>query len=159
MSRHRYSEQEQAFYRAYLNSPAWRAKKTLRIARAGGRCEWETTVDVASDARVRCPRTRYLCVHHNTYERLGAERDSDLDVYCWFHHMLEHLLWKKCGMCAQPCLQNEIVGTVWLDVVLKSMGIYLDSGPVVWKNLPIKEVLLAQVESHCPDCAHYLKKD
>ena len=40
MSRERYSPQEQAFYRNYLGSAAWRKRKNARIAQAGQRCEW-----------------------------------------------------------------------------------------------------------------------
>lgn len=159
MPRERYSSQEQAFYRAYINSPIWRAKKNARIARAGHQCEWNTLVSVVPEVRVRCARTRYLCVHHKTYERLGAEWDSDLDVYCWFHHMLEHLLWKRCAMCTQPVLENEVVGGQWLEIILASAGIDLDASPVNWKNLPVKEILLDQVPAYCPDCAHYMSKD
>lgn len=156
MSANRYSEQERAFYRAYINSPQWRARKNARIEKAGRRCEWETLLSVVPEVKTRCTRARYLCVHHNTYERLGAEIDSDLDVYCWFHHYLEHLLWKKCVMCTQPCLENEVLGARWFETVLISMGIDLDNGPVNWNVLPNKEVFLEQVPVHCPTCAEYL---
>ena len=155
MPRERYSPEEQEFYRAYINSTAWRQRRAARIAQAGHRCEWVTLVSVVPENRVRCERTRYLCVHHNTYERLGAERDSDLDVFCWFHHMLEHLLWKKCATCGAPALEDEIVAAKWLRIVLGSMGIDLDTGPVNWSCLPAKEILLDQVDPDCVFCSTY----
>jgi len=154
MGRERYSPQEQQFYRLYLNSPAWRARRKSRIAKAGGRCEW--TVDNFNGPPVRCARTRYLCVHHNTYERLGAEQDGDLDVYCWAHHMLEHLLWKRCVRCAQPCLENDGLAERWLTITLRAMGINLDAGQVAWRGLPTKEFLLDQIGSICFTCEEQL---
>ncbi len=151
MSRARYTPQQQAFYHKYLNSKLWQLRKRARILKAGGRCEW--TVDNFTDIPIRCPRTRYLQVHHNTYERLGAEQDGDLEVYCWFHHILEHLLWKRCSRCrTTPCLDNEIIGANWLTAMLATLGISLDTGPVNWKKLPVKEFFLVQVPSQCPTC-------
>jgi hypothetical protein len=158
MGRNRYTPEQQRAYNQYLNSPLWRAKKAERINMAGGRCEWNTLITVVPEVRVRCERKRYLCVHHNTYERLGHEWASDLDVYCWFHHTLEHLLWKRC-QCQQPCLGDEVRGTTWLEIVLASIGIDLDHGPVNWKNLPNKEFFLAQVPGLCPMCLDYLPKE
>lgn len=160
MSRHRYSEEEQAYYRRYINSPAWKAKKTARIAKAGNRCEF-TTVDYGRPSgsnETRCTRTRYLCVHHMTYDRLGNEQDSDLEVVCWSHHMLEHLLMARC-QCGAPRLANDEEGDKWLAIVLTTMGIDLDVGPVVWAHLPTKEILLEQVPRRCPACQHVFTKD
>jgi hypothetical protein len=154
MGRERYTPQQQEFYKRYLNSPRWRMKKDARIARAGGQCEFQTTYMVAGlgEQQVRCYRTRYLCVHHNTYERLGDERDSDLDVFCWLHHMLEHLLWKTCNVCGQPCLGYDALGEQWLEATLAQMGIDLDAGRVDWRGLPTKEQLAAQIHPRCMRC-------
>ncbi len=158
MGRERYSEREQQFYKDYLASRAWRAKKEARIARAGHRCEFVTThYAPGQKLEVRCPRTRYLCVHHNTYERLGQERDSDLDVYCYAHHMIEHLLWKACKMCAQPCLGYDARAELWLDATLAQYGIKLDEGRVDWRGLPTKEELAAQIHEVCSNCRGYIK--
>jgi hypothetical protein len=157
MSRARYSPEQQAFYHNYLNSPQWRARRKDRIQKAGGRCEWVT--DNLDGTERRCQRTRYLQVHHNSYEHLGAEYDGELDVFCWFHHTLEHLLWKKCGMCSGPALVCDAGGEDWLCTVLASMLIDLDDGFVNWERLPRKEILLDLVPSHCPACEHYLEKD
>lgn len=154
MGRERYSPQEQAFYRNYLNSAAWKAKKSARIAKSGHRCEFiTTTFDTGGEKETRCSRTRYLCVHHNTYERLGQEADQDLDVFCWAHHMIEHLLqMKKCHLCAEPCLGYDSLAELWLYATLAQMGIDLDSGRVDWMGLPTKEQLANQICNHCTRC-------
>lgn len=153
MGRNRYSPREQQFYRNYLNSPAWRIRKAARVLAAGRRCEFVTTHHAPGGAvEVRCPRTRYLCVHHNTYERLGAERATDLDVFCWAHHMIEHLLWKACVFCGQPCLGYDSLAELWLAATLSQAGIDLDGGPVNWRRLPTKEQLAAQISSKCMPC-------
>jgi hypothetical protein len=61
------------FYLAYLNSPDWRRRRNAALRRAGFRCE-------------RCNSKRDLQAHHKTYERLGAERDSDIEVLCLLCH-------------------------------------------------------------------------
>lgn len=154
MGRERYSERQQGFYELYLRSPKWKAKKTARIRLAGGRCEFVTTYAEEGKGLVerRCERTRYLCVHHNTYDRLGDERDKDLDVYCWFHHMLEHLLWKKCRVCGEPCLGYDSLAELWLGATLAQRGIDLDRGPVQWQGLPTKEQLAAEISPSCFRC-------
>lgn len=161
MGRERYSPQEQEFYKNYLNSSWWKLKKQDRIRKAGGRCEFVTTHhEPGKTSEVRCGRTRYLCVHHNTYERLGAELDKDLDVFCYFHHMIEHLLqMKKCHICAQPCLQYDSLAELWLEATLAQMSIDLDSGRVDWRGLPTKEQLAAQIHHICPRCRGVVFKE
>lgn len=160
MSRHRYTPEEQEYYRRYINSPEWRAKRTARIAKAGEQCEFVlTTYGSAGVLETRCERKRYLQVHHETYERLGNERDNDLLVVCWLHHQLEHLLQARCRQCGQPRLGNDVEGEKWLKIVLASMNIDLDEGPVVWKGLPTKEQLLDLVPPLCPGCEHIIRKD
>lgn len=66
------------FYLAYLNSPAWRYRRNLKLWAAKWRCE-------------RCDNKRDLHVHHKTYERLGAERDEDLEVLCADCHEAHHI--------------------------------------------------------------------
>lgn len=153
MGRNRYSPQEQAFYRKYLNSPAWRAKKDARIAKAGGQCEY--VHDEGASYRRRCPRRRYLCAHHNTYERLGKERDTDIDVICWAHHMIVHLLQKACKSCGSPCLGHDGLAELWMDATMAQLGIDLDHGPVKWIGLPTKEQLADTIPEYCPTCNRY----
>jgi len=128
MPREQYTPQEQAYYRTYLQSKQWRDRKNARVAAAGYRCEFVSRYrDATGDVYARCTRKTYLCVHHNTYERLGAELSSDLDVYCWFHHIMEHLLWKKCTVCGEPCLGSDDIAESWLNATLLQMGIDIDS--------------------------------
>lgn len=61
------------FYLAYFNSPDWRRKRNAALQRAGYRCN-------------RCGSKRDLQAHHLTYDRLGAELDSDLEVLCLICH-------------------------------------------------------------------------
>jgi hypothetical protein len=157
MSSQRYTPAQQQFYRNYINSPIWRARKTARIRKAGGQCEW-IYQPMNGQPNHRCPRTRYLCVHHNNYDRLGAEEDVDLDVYCWFHHMLEHILWKRCSRCGGtvPVLAPDDLAENWLKVELFTRSIDLDVGPVNWKVLPAKKSLLDETPECCASCMHQL---
>lgn len=66
------------FYRSYLNSPTWRTKRNAALKRANYRCS-------------RCGSKRDPNVHHKTYERLGNELDSDLEVLCFTCHNGHHL--------------------------------------------------------------------
>lgn len=65
-------------YDQYLRTPEWRRTQTATLIRAGHRC----ALDVA--------HTEDLDVHHNTYERLGAELRSDLVVLCRTCHRRHH---------------------------------------------------------------------
>jgi hypothetical protein len=68
-------------YREYLQTPWWRRRSDRRIRQAGSRCE-------------RCGGRSRLESHHRTkeaYERLGAERDIDLEVLCRDCHEGTHV--------------------------------------------------------------------
>ena len=58
-----------AFYDAYLQSDAWRARRARCLQLAGGVCQ-------------DCGRKRATDAHHLTYERLGDERPEDLLAVC-----------------------------------------------------------------------------
>lgn len=64
----------------YLRTPEWRRTRTAALARAGHRCALDRS------------HTEGLEVHHNTYERVGAELTSDLVVLCHDCHRLHHRL-------------------------------------------------------------------
>ena len=65
-------------YDAYLKSREWRNMKYAKIVAAGYKCE-------------KCGRTEDgLDVHHLTYERLGHERMSDLQLLCRYCHKVVH---------------------------------------------------------------------
>jgi len=57
-------------YNAYIHSPEWEAKRQVLFKKRGRRCE------------ICRKQKRILQVHHLTYERLCAERESDLQIVC-----------------------------------------------------------------------------
>lgn len=65
-------------YADYLQTPTWRRRRDARLRVAGWRCE-------------RCARRDELQVHHVSYDRLGCERDADLEVVCRPCHEGVHL--------------------------------------------------------------------
>jgi hypothetical protein len=65
-------------YPEYLRTPEWRKTRAAALTRAGHRCSLDAT------------HTEALEVHHNTYERLGAELASDLVVLCRTCHRRHH---------------------------------------------------------------------
>ena len=67
-----------SFYREYLNSSTWRAKREEMLEIAGDQCE-------------ECGAGGQLHVHHLTYARLGHEELDDLAVLCPQCHEAEHL--------------------------------------------------------------------
>jgi hypothetical protein len=147
---------ERARYSAYLRSAAWKARRESRLQKAGHRCEFVlTSYGGPQISRERCERRRYLTVHHNNYERLGHESDTDLSVLCWFHHMIEHLLWKACSCCRQPVLESDDKAIHWLTIMLSTLGIDIDRGPVNWKVLPNKELFLNELPKTCIKCEGY----
>lgn len=60
---------------------------------------------------MRCPATRALQVHHKTYERLGEERDADLEVLCETchkgHHIQEENTLRRYVAIVSKCLAAE----------------------------------------------------
>lgn len=64
--------------REYLRTPEWRRTRAAALVRAGHRCSLDRS------------HTDGLEVHHNTYERVGAELASDLVVLCRSCHRLHH---------------------------------------------------------------------
>jgi ssDNA-binding Zn-finger/Zn-ribbon topoisomerase 1 len=65
-------------YRDYIKSIWWRKRRHARLQTTGGRCE-------------RCGKAVLLVdVHHMNYDRLGEERDTDLEVLCRDCHRIVH---------------------------------------------------------------------
>jgi hypothetical protein len=64
-------------YEHYLQSEWWRWRRNLALREAGYQC-------------ARCGVNRTLQVHHRSYDRLGAELASDLEVLCRGCHVGEH---------------------------------------------------------------------
>jgi hypothetical protein len=83
-------------YQQYLQSPLWRSTRERRLHVAGNRCEFEG-----------CGRTFGLEVHHVSYERLGRELDSDMEVVCRFHHLARHTLNIGCVICGEAVIEDD----------------------------------------------------
>lgn len=64
-------------YSEYLQSSHWKEVRSRALAMAENRCSI-------------CGNPGNLCVHHNNYERLGKERDSDIIVLCMGCHKIFH---------------------------------------------------------------------
>lgn len=68
-----------ARHRRYIASKAWKQRRASVVMRSNLACE-------------RCGATfgtaAALDVHHKTYERLGHERDTDLEVLCSSCHQV-----------------------------------------------------------------------
>jgi hypothetical protein len=70
-------------YLEYIKSPEWRRKRRTLIRQRGRVCE-------------RCgQRSKAIEVHHLTYERLGNERDEDLQLVCPECHPMADLMRKR----------------------------------------------------------------
>jgi hypothetical protein len=66
--------------RAYYRSAVWHRRKRRVERRARGLCEWHNG---------GCGRAG-RDVHHLTYKRLYAERQTDLVLLCSYHHAAAH---------------------------------------------------------------------
>lgn len=75
-----------ADYKRYLRSGHWRRLRARIRTQREERCE------VCRERRTPAKRL-VLEVHHKTYERLGAERDSDLQLLCQACHADAHVAW------------------------------------------------------------------
>mgnify|MGYP002507683738 CR=1 FL=1 len=64
-------------YDEYIQSQEWARRSEQANLRAGWRCQV-------------CNSQNELHTHHRTYERLGAERNTDLTVLCADCHKLFH---------------------------------------------------------------------
>lgn len=67
-------------YQAYINSPAWEAKRRQALKTHGRFCRGCGRAEVS------------LHVHHRTYERLGDEQPQDLVILCGVCHAGVHQL-------------------------------------------------------------------
>lgn len=74
------------WYKDYLRTPHWRETRARKAKAADYQCER------CGEFGRRGPRRMIigLHVHHLTYERVGKELDSDLEVLCIACHELEH---------------------------------------------------------------------
>jgi 5-methylcytosine-specific restriction endonuclease McrA len=72
-----HAPRKQPDYRKYLRGAWWRKRRLIALRRAGWCCQ-------------KCGSGIALEVHHKTYERLYAEKDSDLRVLCYSCHRGKH---------------------------------------------------------------------
>lgn len=78
-----------AAYKAFMCSNTWAEIRAAAIERAGRRCEYTVHTQTPTGGRsvARCPMTRTLTVHHQSYSRFGGrELPRDLQVLCRAHH-------------------------------------------------------------------------
>lgn len=68
---------KQLSYDQYLLSDHWKTKRKQALNHYGCFCN-------------RCGSTELLQIHHRTYERLGCERMSDLEILCRDCHIAEY---------------------------------------------------------------------
>lgn len=66
-----------ATYADYLRTEHWQQTRAKALKRAGHKCQL-------------CAASSQLEVHHNTYERLGGEKPTDLVVLCRNCHKAHH---------------------------------------------------------------------
>jgi 5-methylcytosine-specific restriction endonuclease McrA len=97
---HRRGRRDRRQYRAYIDSPEWRWKRSLRkqldeytCCRCGG----------------RTPAVRQLDVHHLTYARLGHEAMSDLRTLCRDCHSDVH-----AGAPGRRAVPNALSDDEWI---------------------------------------------
>ena len=76
-------------YRAYMASQSWQIKKNQALARAEYRCQ-KCGQGMTPETWSSQPYSEHLKVHHLTYERLGSEWPTDLQVLCHHCHSRVH---------------------------------------------------------------------
>ena len=102
-----------AEYARYRKSSWWLSRSARRIALANGQCEFRPEIDYGRPDKgpfygERCTKTTGLQVHHLNYGPLRAEKDSDLEVLCGFHHVVRHVMGLVCDVCSDmPIVTDE----------------------------------------------------
>lgn len=81
------------WYLDYLKTPHWRETRARKVKAAGYCCER----CFQPGRRTRRGTIAGLNVHHLNYDRVGNERDDDLEVLCGFCHQVEHGLVEDTG--------------------------------------------------------------
>ena len=82
-------------YQEYISSPGWQIRKETYFNRHPRVCKICKTKD-------------NIQLHHQTYERVGCERDADLVPLCEFHHELVHAYYSVGGKALGVCTQEVI---------------------------------------------------
>lgn len=104
-------------YSRYLRTTHWRVTRDrIRLTRV--KCE-------------RCQEEAHLHVHHKTYERIGRELDSDLELLCRKCHRIAHS-GPRLKTCPLPTVAKAIPARAFsaseLDGAQESMKIIRISG-------------------------------
>jgi hypothetical protein len=104
-------------YRNYLASITWAERRRRRLIAAGHRCEFVPCCEFHDDGPrgPRCAVTENLEVHHRSYERLGAELDTDLEVLCRFHHRVRHCESAVCELCEEFIFAHQQDAIAWVE--------------------------------------------
>lgn len=157
MGKHDYTPEQQAFYKRHINSPVWKAIRSRRIAKAGGVCEYQY-VDLLNNPIRRCTATKYLTVHHRHYRNLGNERDDDLEVLCYVHHMVEHVMRERCEWCTEYVFGCIEECEEFIRAELIGLGIDLEQGRVRWDDLPHPEAFGLVAPDLCVSCRNRKKE-
>lgn len=82
-------------YQDYLASEGWRIRRATYFGKHPEAC------------RI-CKTREKIHLHHQTYERVGCERDADLVALCEFHHDLVHAYYQVGGKTLAVCTQEVI---------------------------------------------------
>jgi hypothetical protein len=144
-----------------LRSAGWRARRNLRVAKAGGQCEYRppTTFYKGDYLRGdRCSVTDRLEVHHRHYETLGRETDDDLMLLHLSHHLVLTVLDAHCEFCGNELVNHEADALDLVDRAYDEAGCPAD-------EMALDDVLAALTWLRntgtvvCDYCDHMLSKD
>ena len=100
------SEDEAYDYKKYMKTKAWAKLRNAFLDKHGNRCEI-------------CTSTAKNQAHHNSYRRLGNEKEVDLVSICWdchheFHKKVKSKSLRRMGECSM-CRRNDIEYEVFAD--------------------------------------------
>jgi hypothetical protein len=128
-------------YHTYIASQEWASKSDAAKIRANNRCQLCSASGLVVD----------LHTHHNTYERLGNERDTDLVVLCAECHERFHKNGGKPG--------NKVkISPERFSVILKGFGITFDNNdPYRFYELG-KQIIQQIVDGFDSDLYDYYNK-
>lgn len=108
-------------YEAYLHSSAWRQKRHWARLRAHGKCQ-------------RCGERfvkKEVHVHHLTYERVGHERQEDLQAICKGCHEFIHGI-REFDPADDEALEERIRK---YGIIFKGYSYHDDAAVAMWKAI------------------------
>jgi hypothetical protein len=132
---------EEINYHDYIASEEWARKSEAAKIKAGYRCQLCSVSGLIVQ----------LDTHHNTYERLGNERDTDLVVLCTECHERFH----KTG--GKPGNKTRIPAELF-SAILRDRGITFDNNdPYRFYEIG-KQIIQQIVDGFDPDLYDYYNK-